>query len=75
MKLVKVTYNDLTEQDNIEKPESVDLKTLEIFGYLLEGKDVIRVIKEYDWDKTAHQVMVIPRSVIIDIIELKEVNK
>ena len=72
MKLVKVVYNDLTEQDGVEKPESLNMKTIEIFGYLLEDKDVIRVIKEYDWDKTEHQVIVIPRSVILKIIELKE---
>jgi hypothetical protein len=75
MKLVKVTYQDLAEKDHVENINNVNLTILSIFGYLIEDEDIIRVIKEIDVAQEDMQVMVIPKSCVLEVRELTEGEK
>lgn len=52
------------------------MKQLEVFGYLAEENgEIIKIVKGYDLDKEGCDVMILPKSMIIDLIELKETEK
>lgn len=72
-RIVRVKYRDLTECSKVKTSEllSRDLKILEIYGRLVPSEDNnIRIVKEWDFleddSDTEHQLMIIPKSVVIE---------
>lgn len=73
MKIVEVTYEDITQKENVRKEVLLasSPKILKLYGILLKSDASFKVIWNWDEDGTEHDALIIPQKNVISIKELR----